>query len=290
MSEIRKRGRFLIIMALTFFVGLLGTASAQAATKTVTGTYEEATYTISVPLTDPESVIVEPEDYINILGEADLGNGLSLLVESKKDYLQVEKTQTAEAKLKNEKKIKEYKAKQLNKQHLQEAQEKADAKAEAKYNNVWELPSETMQLPEGTDGSTKTYMDYTTVTSQGSNQYHLLNSEKAYSKDGFRMYDGYYCIALGSYYGNQIGTKYYITLSNGNTLRCILGDQKSDRHTNDTHQYAVKNHDVVEFIVDKLALSGGDVSEIEGFDGSIVSIKRITDDHTNTYPYGYDWY
>ena len=89
------------------------------------------------------------------------------------------------------------------------------------------------------------------------------------------MYDGYYCVALGSFYGRQIGTKYYIELSNGRTLRCILGDQKQDRHTDKKNQYAVKNGDIVEFIVDDIDISGGDISEIEGFEGSIVSIKKI---------------
>lgn len=276
-------------LAAGIFMGSCSGALAAADTVKVTGKYKDIKVTKRVRLTDSSSMEVHPkEDYIKVLKIADLGSGLKMKVRNKDDYMRVRQVETSDARLKNEDSIRRAKAGRRDRAVIAEAQRQADAKAEKKYKNIWELPSVSMGLPEGTSGETKTYMDYTAVTSKGSDQYKLLHSGKAYTKDGFRMYDGYYCVAMGSYYSDQIGTKFYVELSNGKTLRCILGDRKSDKHTNDTHQYAEKNKDILEFIVDGISLSGGDVSEIEGFEGSVASIRKITDDHTNTFPYGYE--
>ena len=92
------------------------------------------------------------------------------------------------------------------------------------------------------------------------------------------MYDGCYCVALGSYYGSAIGTKYRITLSTGKSINVILCDQKSNRHTDENHQYAVKNQDIVEFYVEKGSIPNGvrgDYGHLEQFSGKIVSIEKF---------------
>jgi hypothetical protein len=135
-----------------------------------------------------------------------------------------------------------------------------------------------MGLPS-VSGSTKTYAYYTAVTAKSSPQYKLLNSDKCYTdeKTGIRMVDGYYCIALGSYYGSTIGTKYKITLSSGKSFKAILCDQKANRHTDSNNQYAVQNKDIVEFYVEKSKIPSnirGDYGTLEQFKGSIVSIEK----------------
>lgn len=91
--------------------------------------------------------------------------------------------------------------------------------------------------------------------------------------------DDYYLIALGSYYGTEIGTKYKITTDTGNVFYGVLCDQKDDSHTNSTHQYAY-NNDVVEFIVDTRCLRNdvrkmGSANVYMPLNGSITSIERI---------------
>lgn len=136
----------------------------------------------------------------------------------------------------------------------------------------------SMGLPS-VSGSTKTYAHYNAVTAKNSPQYKLLNSKECYtdSETGIRMIDGYYCVALGSYYGSEIGTKYRITFSTGKSINVILCDQKSDRHTDSNHQYAVKNEDIMEFYVQKNKIPGnvrGNYGNLEQFSGSIVSIEK----------------
>jgi fibronectin type 3 domain-containing protein len=135
-----------------------------------------------------------------------------------------------------------------------------------------------MGLPS-VSGKTKTYAYYTAVTVKSSPQYKLLNSEDCYTDEetGIRMVDGCYCIALGSYYGSKIGTKYKITLSSGESFMAILCDQKANRHTDSKNQYAVRNSDVVEFYVEKGKIPkgvNGDYGKLEQFKGSIAKIEK----------------
>lgn len=134
-------------------------------------------------------------------------------------------------------------------------------------------------------GACKTYAYYTAVTAKSSPQYKLLRSDACYTdpETGIRMVDGYYCVALGSYYGTKIGTKYKITLDDNGTKReinVILCDQKSNRHTDSNHQYARNNSDIVEFYVEKHRIPKGirgDYGRLEQFSGDVVAIEQYVE-------------
>lgn len=143
-----------------------------------------------------------------------------------------------------------------------------------------------MGLPN-VSGACKTYAYYTAVTLKSSPAYAVLNSGSYNGVDfetytdpetGIRMVDDCYCAALGSYYGKTMGVKYRITLSTGKQFKIILCDQKSDRHTDSNHQYAVRNQDVVEFYVEKSQIPNnirGSYNNLDQFNGDIVSIEKI---------------
>lgn len=146
---------------------------------------------------------------------------------------------------------------------------------------------ESMGVP-GINSSFKTYMDYRTITDRTSPQYNFVHTWGWSDENGFMRANGewdlgitddYYMIALGSYYGTEIGTKYQITTNTGNVFYGVLCDQKDDRHTNSTHQYA-GNNDVVEFIVDTNSLRSdvkrmGSANVYMPLNGSIASIEKI---------------
>ena len=139
---------------------------------------------------------------------------------------------------------------------------------------------EKMGLPK-VSGATKTYAYYTAVTAKGSPQYALLNSPECHTdeKTGIRMIGDYYCVALGSYYGSRIGTRYRITFSTGKSIKVILCDQKANRHTDSKHQYARRNCDVMEFYVEKSKIPDGvrgNYGNLEQFKGDIVGIERYS--------------
>lgn len=143
-------------------------------------------------------------------------------------------------------------------------------------------------VPTTINSSFKTYMDYRTVTNQNSKQYELIHNWGWSDDEGFMrcagerdydIWDDYYFIALGSYYGTEIGAKYRITTDMGNVFYGILGDCKSDKHTNLTHQYSF-NNDIVEFIVDAKKLNKsvkyhGNANIYMPLNGSVTKIERI---------------
>ena len=138
------------------------------------------------------------------------------------------------------------------------------------------------------NSSFKTYMDYRAVTNKRSPQYKFIHTYSWSDNQGFMRAAGekdfgieedYYLVALGSYYGTKIGTKYRITTNTGNVFYAVLGDCKADRHTNATHQYA-RNKDVVEFIVNTKSLNKavkrmGNANVYMPLNGSIAKIERM---------------
>jgi hypothetical protein len=132
-------------------------------------------------------------------------------------------------------------------------------------------------IGSGGNSAVKTWMGYLAITSTSSPQYKLQHSQAYTGKYGIRMVGNRYCIAVGSHYCSTIGTKIDVVLSNGNTIPCILGDQKSDKHTDATNSYHAVDGSYVEFIVDTSALDSsakvsGNCSSISEFAGTIDKI------------------
>jgi uncharacterized protein YgiM (DUF1202 family) len=130
-----------------------------------------------------------------------------------------------------------------------------------------------------TGDKAKTYMDFRCITSRESKQYKLQKRASTDSKTGIRTLRGRYMIALGSYYKCSIGQYVDLVLSNGETLKCIIGDAKQDRHTNKNHMRGM-NGDVAEFIVDTKVLKKqtkviGDVSRAsKTFIGRVIEVRK----------------
>lgn len=127
------------------------------------------------------------------------------------------------------------------------------------------------------NNSFKSYMSYKAITSKSSPQYKL--QQQAYTGEyGIRMVDGRYCIALGSFYSNKIGTKIDLVMANGSVLKCILSDQKANIHT-DAQNIRAQDGSVVEFVIDKnslhpMAKRMGNISyAADKFSGEIKEIR-----------------
>ena len=127
-------------------------------------------------------------------------------------------------------------------------------------------------------GEFKCYEDFRALTAAESPQYQLQR-EAWTDMYGLRRVDGFYCVALGSAFGTEIGTKYIITLSTGYEFLAILADQKADVDTIEGHTRD-RNGAVIEFIVDTNYLPAdvrqmGDVSCVPGFAGEVTEIRRV---------------
>jgi hypothetical protein len=135
---------------------------------------------------------------------------------------------------------------------IKEVVVKPDALEKKDYTKV----VKSLSVPDGTgrcNSANKTYMSYTAVTSRNSAQYKLLNSSKAYTdtKTGLRMYEGRICIAMGTGYASKIGTKINLVMANGSVVKCVLGDVKSNKHTDSTNRYQAQDGSVAEMIIDR---------------------------------------
>ena len=134
----------------------------------------------------------------------------------------------------------------------------------------------TTYYPGG--GDFKCFEDFRAITDKTSPQY-ALQQDAWTDAEGLRRYKGFYCIALGSAYGDKIGTKYAVTLSTGVTFLAILADQKADAHTIDGHTRD-RSGAVIEFIVETEALPAavrrsGSVGAIEKFSGEVRKIQEV---------------
>lgn len=132
-------------------------------------------------------------------------------------------------------------------------------------------------VPAAESGA-KRWMDYRTITARSSMQWKL--QQDAWTDEyGFRRYGDYYMIAMGTYYSEQCGKLFEITLENGFTFLGLISDIKQDRHTDSMNQH--KQGNVVEFIVDKyeipyLAKAMGDMSwAFDAMNAKITSIREI---------------
>lgn len=117
-------------------------------------------------------------------------------------------------------------------------------------------------------------MDFRTITDTTSKQYEIVNN--SYIENGLLYYDGAICVALGSVYG-EVGTIYRITLENGNQIKVIKADEKSDAHTYNGCNNS--NGSILELIVDTetmdpFVMQMGDYNHSTLFNGNIVTIEK----------------
>lgn len=169
---------------------------------------------------------------------------------------------------------------------------KAETLQSASQAEIYEPKLTVQYTPLGVpdiNSSFKTWMSYKAITDEQSYQYIFVNTYGWADDEGFMRASGesdlgveqdYYMIALGSYYGTTIGTKYKITLDTGAVFYGVLSDCKADNHTNSTNQYVSHNKNVVEFIVDTTKLNGlvkqiGSANVYMPLNGSVAKIERM---------------
>lgn len=105
----------------------------------------------------------------------------------------------------------------------------------------------------------KTWMPYAdandkSIFSISSKQFKLQELATT-GKYGIRTVNGRYCVALGSYFGCEIGQYFDLVLANGTVIECIMGDQKADKHTDSANIITTDTNCLSEFIVSKSSLN-----------------------------------
>lgn len=126
--------------------------------------------------------------------------------------------------------------------------------------------------------SFKSYMDYRCITDKRSKAYQVANSATKLDNGLLVVDSEYYCVAMGTYYG-QVGDKFYIETDEGNSWKIILCDIKANSHTDSTNRYTVANGCMMEFVVDTRLMPSsikmsGTVNGL-GFSGKITLVRKI---------------
>ena len=125
--------------------------------------------------------------------------------------------------------------------------------------------------------SFKSFMDYRCITNKASTQYKM--QQQAYTdENGLRKIGEYFCVAMGTYYGD-LGDTFYVETDEGASWKVILADIKSNSHTDSTNRYTLANRCMMEFIIDtpcvpRSVKSSGTVNGL-GFQGKINYIEKI---------------
>jgi hypothetical protein len=186
-----------------------------------------------------------------------------------------------EESLKNVKRVtaEERKEREKERNALAEKKKKAVQKKAAMKKKAQEAKRSYIIKDVPADNEVKKYERYTLLT-----KWKQADLQKLAHTDnnGMRKVGSRYCVALGSYYTTTIGTEFDLIMENGTVIPCILGDVKSDLHTDAKHQRGKNDGCVAEFIVDdtklqKNAKISGSVHVIPEFAGEIKEIKIYTD-------------
>lgn len=185
--------------------------------------------------------------------------------------------------------------KQLELEAAEKAKEEAEQEEKAKLIEATEVVdhspnSETpimdyvsYGIPELGD-QYLTYMPYTAITAKTTPHYRLQQIATT-DKHGYRIHEGAVAIALASSYGTTIGTLYDIKFSDGKVMRAILGDNKSDKHTDSNKQYRDatgaydgRSGNIVEIIFD--VTNYPDMNSVNrkinsDYSGEVISIVKV---------------
>lgn len=134
-----------------------------------------------------------------------------------------------------------------------------------------------MEVPK--HNNFKSYMGYQSITCKASKQYKLQQKAKT-GKFGIRTVNGRYLIAMGTYYTKNVGDKFDIKLSDGTIIKCMIGDIKSDRHTDAKRQKQRYDGSIIEFICDPAKMpsnvkKAGSYTVCKKFSGRIKEIRKL---------------
>ena len=125
----------------------------------------------------------------------------------------------------------------------------------------------------------KSYMSYKAITNKSSKQW-ALQQIATTDKNGVRCVDGIPMVAIGTGWGLWVGDVALVTCNNGNSFKVIIGDIKSNAHTDEANKTTVSNGCRCEFIVDTDVLDSkakmmGNLSVLSQYNGYVVNITKV---------------
>lgn len=175
---------------------------------------------------------------------------------------------------------------------LEDDKSKLQMDNDALYTQVQELTSKVKELEEKisklnnannntttTPRDFKSYMSYKAITSTSSRQW-KLQQQATTDADGVRCIDGIPMVAVGTGWGLAVGDTAIVTCANGNSFKVVIGDIKSNAHTDAENKTTKSNGCRCEFIVDVPKLNStakvmGNMAVMSKYKGYVVNIEKV---------------
>ena len=126
----------------------------------------------------------------------------------------------------------------------------------------------------------KTYMSYKAITNRTTRQW-KLQQQATTNEDGVRCIDGIPMVAVGTGWGLSVGDIALVTCENGNSFTVMIGDIKSDRHTDAERKTSIASGCRCEFIVDISKLDptvrlSGNMATLSKYSGYVINIEKVS--------------
>lgn len=223
--------------------------------------------------------------YVSSAAQEDYSD-LEITVQEKIDVRTASKLkeeQIAKEKAEADRKAKEAAKKKADEEALRKAKEEAKAEEQQKNTNTERPPSASKKNSSSTSlgGSFKSYTNYRLLNKNSPQWTKIQCNPNAYTdNNGLRKVDGYYCVAMGSYYTRTLGDLFEIE-TEGGTFQVIICDFKADCDTDASNRYSLSCNCMVEFYVDMSCLNStvrcmGNVSYAnKNFKGDILRVTKI---------------
>lgn len=153
-----------------------------------------------------------------------------------------------------------------------------EQKEERKKEKLRERPSNVPNWQKGCHSDCFSHMGYRAITDTDSPQYALQRKATTDKETGVRMVDGCYLVAVGTYYADHVGQKLDVVMESGEVFTVMVGEFKSDEHTDATHRFHVGDEtypgdgSVLELIVDTSCYTTDNKPDV--FDGKVKGIYK----------------
>ena len=126
----------------------------------------------------------------------------------------------------------------------------------------------------------KSWTNFRQCVNRDSGQWRILTSEDTWTdNNGFRRKNNDYMVAMGSYYTHKLGDRFRIITEDNNDFTVTICDYKSDKHTDEKHQYSVRSGCIVEFYVDNNLIESvkrsGNCSSLPELSGKVTKIYKL---------------
>ena len=144
----------------------------------------------------------------------------------------------------------------------------------------------------------KSYESYRAITATDSAQYKFIKNYMHVDEETGLLVDndGFIGVALGSYYSNQIGTRFYFTLNTGVVIPFVMIDQKADSETDSMHCYHTYDGSMIELVIDPTIAKNyfinsygysitvmGNFNSFAPFNGYVVKVEKVLDERNEDY-------